>query len=164
MLDVEIKDCPALHLAAIRHVGPYHEIGACFQRICAWAGPRGFFGPQTRLIGVYHDNPRVTPPDQLRGDACITAPPAFQGDSGAGIAALDLPCARCAVATHRGPYERLGDTYTWLFDTWLPQHGHAPAGACYEIYLNNPMNTRPEELLTAIHVPIAGSGAGAGPG
>ena len=61
-----------------------------------------------------------------------------------------------AVATHKGPYDRLGESYTWLFDTWLPRQNLTPAGPCYEIYLNNPMNTKPEDLRTAIYIPIAG--------
>ncbi|MCC7389503.1 MAG: GyrI-like domain-containing protein [Phycisphaerales bacterium] len=160
MLDVELKDCPALHLAAVRHVGPYMELGPCFRKVCAWAGMRGLFGPHTQILGVYHDNPRLCPADALRADACVTAPPGFQGDPGAGITALDLPAARYAVATHKGPYDRLGESYTWLFDTWLPRHNLTPAGPCYEIYLNNPLNTKPEDLRTATHVPTGREDSG----
>ncbi|VAX35667.1 hypothetical protein MNBD_PLANCTO03-209 [hydrothermal vent metagenome] len=30
-------------------------------------------------------------------------------------------------------------------------------GPCFEVYFNSPMDTKPDDLLTAIHVPIAES-------
>jgi AraC family transcriptional regulator len=60
-----------------------------------------------------------------------------------------------AVVTHRGPYEELGKVWSWLFGVWLPSSGrelrHAPP---FEISLNSPMNTPPQELLTDIYVPL----------
>ena len=62
---------------------------------------------------------------------------------------------RYAVATHKGPYSELSKTYRSLYGGWLPQSGHrlrdVPA---FEQYLNSPQNTRPEDLLTLIHVPL----------
>jgi len=57
---------------------------------------------------------------------------------------------------HHGPYERLGETYAALFGQWLPANGREPGGAScsYEIYLNDPNSTPPEELLTEVCVPL----------
>lgn len=155
MIDVEIKDCPARRLAAIRHVGPYTGMGQAFQKLFQWAMPRGLVGPASECVGVYHDDPRSNPPETLRGDACLTAPPTFEGDPGAGVAILELPAGRYAAGTFKGPYERLGEVYNWFFSTWLAESGHEPAESpCFEVYLNSPMNTKPEELLTVIHVPV----------
>lgn len=158
MIEVEVKDCPARRLAAIRHVGPYTGMGNAFQQLMGWAGPRGMFGPQTEVVGVYHDDPRTEPAETLRGDACLTAPPGFEGDADANITVADLPAGRYAVGTYKGPYERLPEVYHWFFSTWLVESGHEPAeGPCFEVYRNSPMDTKPEELLTAIHVPVVSS-------
>ena len=38
---------------------------------------------------------------------------------------------------------------------WLPKSGRLLRDAeAFEEYLNSPMNTRPEDLLTRIHVPL----------
>ena len=66
-----------------------------------------------------------------------------------------IPGGEYAVATHRGPYEGLGDTYAFLMGEWLPAHDHEPAQApCFEVYWNNPQQTRPADLLTEIYVPL----------
>jgi AraC family transcriptional regulator len=70
---------------------------------------------------------------------------------------MELPGGRYAVATHRGPYEGLGKAYQRIYGAWLPKSGYelrdAPA---FEQYLNSPQSARPEDLLTLIHIPIAG--------
>lgn len=157
MLEVELTDCPARRLAAVRHVGPYIQVGSAFQQLFAWAGPRGLFGPGTEVVGIYHDNPRTTPPEALRADACLTAPPGFEGDAAAGVGVVEIPAGRYAVGVHRGPYERLAEAYNWFACTWLAASGHTPdARPCFEVYLNSPMDTKPDDLLTAIHIPIVG--------
>ncbi|MBK7403593.1 MAG: GyrI-like domain-containing protein [Phycisphaerales bacterium] len=155
MLTMEIKDCPARRLAAMRHVGPYQQAGSTFRRLASWAMARGCFTPGVEMIGIYYDNPRTNPPEILRADACITAPAGFEGDVGAGVGVLDLPRGRYGVGVFRGPYQRLGEVYEWLFQTWMVESGCAlDDRACYEIYLNDPGTTSPEDLLTAIHVPL----------
>ncbi len=54
---VEMKELPELHVAYIRHVGPYNMIGKAFGRLLEWAGPRGLlrfpeakFSPYTTTI------------------------------------------------------------------------------------------------------------------
>ena len=60
-----------------------------------------------------------------------------------------------AIATHKGPYRTLIDSYRWLYGEWLPASGHELGDApCFEQYVNNPQDTPEEELLTAIHVPL----------
>lgn len=155
MMDVKIQQVPARHLAAIRHTGPYHEIGGAFQRLGAWAGSRGYFKPGAEMLGVYYDNPREVAPESLRSAACITAPADFAGDEDAGITTLDLAAGNCAVGVFKGPYQRLPEVYTWLFDSWMPTAGCGPVvGPCFEVYLNDPTQVAPDECLTAIYLPV----------
>ena len=59
------------------------------------------------------------------------------------------------MITHKGPYEELGRTYELAFGGWLPNSGcrlrELPS---YEQYVNSPMNAKPEDLLTLIHIPV----------
>jgi len=114
---------------------------------------RGLLGPGTRLIGIVHDDPDVTPPDKVRYDAAVTLNHPVQPEGEFSL--IEFPGAQYAVFTHKGPYDGLGKIYQAIYGGWLPNSGYqlrdTPA---YEEYLNSPMNTRPEDLLTLIHLPI----------
>lgn len=150
---VEVKEVPPARVVFLRHVGPYGEVGQTWGRLMAWAGMRGLLGPGMRLIGIVHDDPEVTPPDKLRYDAAVTVSRPVEARGEFGV--MDLAGGRYAVATHRGPYETLGRTYERLYGAWLPRNGHGVRDVpAFEEYLNSPRDTRPEDLLTRIWVPI----------
>ncbi len=150
---VEVKELPPMRVVFLRHVGPYNEVGATWGRLMSWAGPRGLLGPGTRIIGIVHDDPDVTPTEKVRYDAAIAVdrPVQPEGDFGA----MEIPAGKYAVFTHRGPYENLGRSYQQIYGGWLPKSGYelrdAPA---FEQYMNSLMDTKPQDLVTLIHVPI----------
>ena len=153
-MDVQIKQLPKRRVAFVRHTGPYMSVGAAWEKLCAWAGPRGLFGPQTMMIGVCYDDPQITPPDKIRYDACLTAGDHVQPEGEVGV--QEIAAGEYAVTTHRGPYERLSETYAKLCGEWLPQSCREPSnGPSCEIYRNDPSRTKPEDLLTDICVPLA---------
>jgi AraC family transcriptional regulator len=154
MHPVDLRHDPARRLAAIPHRGPYIEIGRAFQKLSATMGARGLFAQAGAMIAVYYDDP-TGPPETLRshagfeitGDAAIDPP----------LEVVDLPATRVAVLTHTGPYTGLPAAYDQLYGVWLPASGEEPADiAPYEVYLNTPMDTAPEALVTEIHLPLKG--------
>jgi AraC family transcriptional regulator len=152
-LPVEVKELPSIKILFLRHVGPYSQVGAAWGRLMSWAGMRGLLGPQMRMIGIVHDDPDVTPADKVRYDAAVvvTRPVEPEGEFGV----TEIPGGKYAVFTHRGSYETLGATYQRFFGGWLPKSGRELRDAeAFEEYLNSPMNTKPEDLLTRIHVPL----------
>jgi AraC family transcriptional regulator len=152
---VTVESLPARRVAAIAHTGSYQELGPVFQRLAGWAARRGLFARGCSMLGVYYDDPRTTEPSKLRSEACVEVDDQCPGDPAAGITVKSVPGGRYAVGIHKGPYQKLGESYAWLSDQWMRQNAHDPAdGPCYEVYLNNPQTTTPDELLTAIHVPI----------
>ena len=154
-LPVEVKDLPPTQIVFLRHVGPYPQVGATWGRLMSWAGMRGLLGPGMRMIGIVYDDPDVTPIDKIRYDAALVVnrPVAPQGEFGV----TEIPGGKYAVFTHQGPYETLGRSYERFFGGWLPKSGRELRDAeVYEEYLNSPMNTQPEHLLTRIHVPLRG--------
>ena len=152
-MHVEIKDTPARRLAAVRHHGPYNEIGKAFERLGAVAGSAGLFQPGAEMLALYHDDPRATPADQLRSDAGITVSESVVLPDG--LTEQRLGPGRCACTVHVGPYEGLPDVWARLVGEWMPTSGkRRRQGASYEIYLNNPMNTPKDKLETEICIPI----------
>jgi AraC family transcriptional regulator len=150
---VEIKTLPPQRVVYLRHTGPYDQVGVTWSKLAAWAGPRGLFGPATRSIGVSYDDPQITPTEKLRYDAAIAVNRPVQPEGEFGV--TELAGGDYATLLHKGPYETLGRAYQALLGGWLPQSGRELRDApCFEVYLNSPQNTRPEELLTVIHAPV----------
>jgi AraC family transcriptional regulator len=151
--DVEVKELAPMRIVFLRHVGPYGEVGATWGRLMAWAGMRGLLGLGMMMIGIVHDDPDVTPPDKVRYDAAVTVSRPVQPEGEFGV--MDLPGGRYAVVTHRGPYEELGKVYQQFYGGWLPQSGYALRDTpAFEQYINSPRDTKKEDLVTRIHVPI----------
>lgn len=153
-MDVRIEELPAMQVVFARGVGPYQQVAQqAWQRLCTWAGPRGLFGPNTLCLGICHDDPDVTPPDKIRYDAAMTIsrPVTPEGD----IGVQEIPAGRYAVTTHRGPYEKLKETWGGLCGQWLPRSGHRLRSApSFEIYRNDPNTTPPQDLVTDLFAPI----------
>ncbi len=153
-MDVKIEKREPLRVAFVRHVGPYQGVGEAWQKLCGWAGPRGLFGPNTAMLGVCHDDPDVTPPERIRYDACISAPDGLEAEGDVGI--QEVAGGDYAVTTHHGPYENLAATYAVLCGEWLPSSGRELRSApSLEFYRNSPQDTKPEDLVTDIYMPLA---------
>ncbi|MEJ1161677.1 AraC family transcriptional regulator [Prosthecomicrobium sp. N25] len=154
MLDVTVARYQPLRCAAVRHRGPYGEIGRAFDRLLAWAGARGLIGPATRCLAIGYDDPGSVPPEDLRSAACLVVGPGVAPEGEVEI--LTVAGGLHAVHVHHGPYEDLGTAYRRLYGEWLPSSGHQAADEPpFEEYLNDPRRTAPQDLLTAIHIPLA---------
>lgn len=152
-MDVHIEEFPETHVAAVRHVGPYHRIGEAFMKLGGIAGQAGLFKPGSFMLGVYHDHPETTPEEELRSDAAISVPEGTEIPEG--LVGLTLPGGKCGRYTHVGPYEGLPNAWDKLWGEWLPGSGERPREAPnLEIYRNDPSQTPAEELRTDLYVPL----------
>lgn len=152
MYDVTTRTEPARRLITIPHKGPYDEISRAFEQFAALCAARNLWPQLGAMAGVYFDNPDVVPAAELRSLAGAF----FHGDTAPeGMELFDLAAGRTAVMTYKGPYAGLPAAYQDFYGRWLPQSGEEPADSpSYEIYLNDPRETAPDELLTEICMPL----------
>src|SRR5207247_10645901 len=101
-----------LHVAFIRHVGPYEAVtDPLWHRLAEWARARRL-PIDLIFLGIAQDAPGVTPPDKLRFDAAIVVPEAFAPDGIArSIGHQLLGPAEFAITTHIGHYRTLPQAY-----------------------------------------------------
>lgn len=152
-MNARIEELSGKRVTFMRHVGPYDQVGATWQRFMKWAASRGILQSMTAPLAVVHDDPEITPPDKLRYDVCLAVDEVFQPSGDVGV--QEIGAGPYAVATHKGPYERLGETYSMLIGQWLPARDREAADLpCLEVYRNNPQTTPAEELLTDLYVPL----------
>jgi AraC family transcriptional regulator len=152
-MKVEIVKRPELLLATVRHVGSYMRINEAFRRLNDLVTAAGLSEPDTTLVGIYHDDPSITPEEKLRSDAGITIPSRTKLPSG--LTELVVPAGRYAHTTHVGPYAGLGQVWNQLRTDWVPRNGETlGSGLSYEMYRNTPMNAKPEALVTDLYLSL----------
>lgn len=151
---VDVRELPERHVAYIRHVGRYNEIGEAFQRLMRWAGPRRLLRfPETQMLAIYLDSPDITPVDKLRADACITVPVGtkVKGDVGT----MAVAGGAFAVAYVEIGVTQYGEAWDRLIGGWLPQSGYQPDDRlCYELYLNDPRKHPENKHIVDISEPV----------
>jgi AraC family transcriptional regulator len=153
LMDVRIEHVAPLRLAFARHVGPYNEVGAAWSNLMSWAGRQGLLKGRPTVLGIVHDDPEVTPPQKIRYDACLVVDGAIQPEGE--ISVQEIGGGDFAVTTHRGPYEKLSETYARFLGQWLPTSGREPRSTpAFEVYRNSPTDTAPADLVTDIHLPL----------
>lgn len=152
-MKADIIDQPAMRVAAVEHRGAYNRIGESFSKLGEIAGPAGLFDPNAKMIGIYYDDPDVTPESELRSKAGITVSETAKLPPG--LTEVRIPAGRVARATHIGGYEGLQESWDKLTGEWLEQSGQRMGkGVTYEIYLNTPMDTPKEKLRTELYIPL----------
>jgi AraC family transcriptional regulator len=153
MYNITIKTLPDLEVVSIKHSGSYLQISQAFGQLGNWLGARNFLGADTRMMGLYYDDPDTVAEKDLRSRACMTVSKPCVLE--APLERITIAGGEYAVLLHKGSYDGLAAAYQWFFGTWLLQSGRelrdAPA---FEEYLNTPMDTAPAELLTEIHLPL----------
>jgi AraC family transcriptional regulator len=153
MYPVTTRNDPERRLACVPHKGPYPEIGRAFEKLGSTAAARGLYGRFGKMVGVYYDSPADVKPAELRSHAGLEAPADLAIDPP--LEEVRLPAGRHAVLTFTGPYAGLPAAYDQLMGVWLPASGEAPADSpMFEVYLNSPMDTAPENLVTEVCLPL----------
>jgi len=150
---IEVAEREPMRIAYLTHVGSHHSINRTFERLYAWAAPRGLIGPPAVGVAVYLDDANAKPAAELRSWAAITVPPQTQADDVVQVS--ELPGGRYAVLKLDGPLSQLNQAYAALF-AWLEAGGgQRGEGPIVEVYFNDPHTTAPADLETEIRVPLA---------
>lgn len=153
MTHAEIKLLPDRRVACVRGLGPYSKtLPETWRKFLEIARREGLMamGP---MLSVMHDDQASTPPEQVRSDAGVQVPDEFAVP--ASLEVEVVPGGLFAVGQHRGPYDKLCESWDELVNRWVPDQGRRLRPApCYEIYENDPTVTAPEDLLTTLYLPV----------
>ena len=157
-IQVEVKEMPELNVAYVRHIGPYKGDWKLFEnlfdQLMKWAGPRGLLRfPQTQVLSVYHDDPKITEEDKLRTSACITVPEDAQVDGAVGK--MTIPGGQFAVARFEIAQDEFENAWNMLMGGWMPESGYQPDDRlCYELNHNDPKEHPEHKHIVDICVPV----------
>ncbi|MCL2297323.1 MAG: AraC family transcriptional regulator [Proteobacteria bacterium] len=141
-----------LELVYIRIIGKYGEsepYEATWNKLLCFLGDHRELSEETRFIGISFDNPNVTSHKRCRYYACATVKKRIspRGEFGT----IQLRRGKYAVYTLKGSYSGLQALYNNISVDFSYQLRH---GAAFEEYLNSPRDTKEENLLTRVFIPI----------
>lgn len=152
---VGIQEFPKMTVAYIRHIGPYKGNSGLFEsiwnRLFAWAGPRGLIGGENfKSLVLYHDDPDVTEDDKLRISICITVPPDTKVDGEVGK--MEVDGGSYAVGRFELDDTQFTEAWSWFYGQWLPASGYqCDDKPCFELYPEEPKNGK---FIVDICVPV----------
>ena len=139
-------------LVYIRVFGKYGEdepYKIAWDKLANFLKSNDALSEKTRFIGISFDDPNVTMTDKCRFYACASISKSIRPTKEFGI--LQLRKGRYAVYTLKGSYSKLQEFYNTIgiSSEYLLRHGVA-----FEEYLNSPQNTKEDDLLTKVFIPI----------
>jgi AraC family transcriptional regulator len=151
-MNIEVTTLEPQRVAYMRHVGPYDEAYRVWLDFMTRLKQDGLPRKDSLFIGVPMDNPKITPPEKLRYDACTTVDEKYMPTKpvrvrtiAGGDYVVARNCLRWAIA--KG--------YQKLFYSWLPKSGRkARKAPSFLVAVNGPEGMRSAFGLTDIYVPL----------
>ena len=148
-----VKEMPQLNLVYTTHTGEFNKIGAAYEKLFKWAGPRGLLNtPDLKTATVYHDDPSVTDIEKVRQSACITVEGKVKTEGEFGN--LSVPGGKYAVGSFEIDPTEFGEAWSFVCRK-LAEEGYQPTdGLPYELYHNDEKEHPEKKFIVDICVPV----------
>jgi len=155
MDEITIVDVNPQLVAGIKKTGQYKLIAELLPKVYEYAGSKGakFTGSPVFLCHEITADNAMEADKKGTANIEVAAPIASNIPETDEITCYTLPGGKMAKTMHKGPYQDCGPTYKKLYK-WLEQNNKKITGPTREVYLNDPREVAPEEILTEIYAPI----------
>jgi AraC family transcriptional regulator len=154
-MEITIAEVEPHLVLVIRKRGRYEEIATMIPKVCQFADEKGIqiLGPPIFVCHEMTHEEAMKANEEGNADVEIAVPVSEKIEGTDEIKCYELSGGKMAKIIHKGPYEDCGPTYDRLF-AWLEENGKKIVAPIREVYLNDPREVPPEEILTEIHAPI----------
>ncbi len=149
-MEVEEKRMNDTQVAFMRYRGSYDKIPELIAEVVQWLTNKNL-NMTGMIYGAYFNSPEDVPPEELRYEIGVS----FEGsaqDEGK-VMIKTIPEHTVIAAIHKGPYTEVGPVIQRLAE-YAIKNGYDIIGPVTEVYLNNPNEVSPEELLTEVQFPV----------
>jgi effector-binding domain-containing protein len=149
-MEVEEKRIKDTQVAFMRYKGGYEKIPELIAETVQWVTDKGL-NMTGMIYGAYFNSPEDVPPEQLRYEIGAS----FEGNAeDEGKVMVKIIPEHSVIATlHKGPYTEVGPVIRELAG-YADKNGYDIIGPVTEVYLNDPNETEPGELLTEVQFPV----------
>ena len=151
-LNIEVTTLEPQRVAYMRHVGPYNGKQREWLDFKTRLQPDGLPGKDSLFIGVPLDNPKVTPPEKLRSDTCVTVDEKYMPTKPVRVRTI---AGGDYVVARNCPNTAIARGYEQLFRSWLPTSGRTVRKApSLLVKVKSPEGIPPAFGFTDIYVPL----------
>jgi len=156
MHEVTLIEVPAQLVLGLQKRGHYQEIGIVIGELAAYAASHGVQLAGAPLSMMHELGKEAAMKADSEGNVVIDVafPIAAPVEGNETVKCYELPGGTMARVLHRGPYEACAAAYNALFQ-WVSENGYMITDPTREVYLNDPHEVKPEELLIEVFAPVA---------
>jgi AraC family transcriptional regulator len=150
---VTLRKIPARRVAYIRVHCPYEgdQVVQAVKRLLAWAEARGLAHGQ--WLGYQWEDPEIVPLEKCRYDVAVEVPASVGADGEVSINTFP-PCLIAEIDIKGGIDLELR-ALDWLYRTWLPSSGYAPAHQPgFEAWNGRPFAHGMEHFELRVQLPV----------
>ena len=149
---IEVKETTEWPIAYITCIG-VHEIGNTYEKLIRWATPKGLLNdPETKMINVYHDSFKITAPDKVRINACVSIKDDIKADGEVKISKIDG--GRHIIGSFEIGLQEFEKSWTGLF-MWMNENGYEKADRKPFAVYHNDYRTHPEKkCIVDLYIPV----------
>lgn len=119
-MNIEVTTLKPRRVAYMRHVGPYDGSYRKWLDFTTRLKKDRLPRKDSLFIGVPLDNPKVTPPEKLRSDTCVTVDDKYVPTKPVGVRTI---AGGDYVVARNCPNWAIAKGYQKLFHSWLPKSG-----------------------------------------
>jgi len=128
----------------------YHKI---WTELWNYGKSKNIITSLTKRIGISYNDPKITPKEKCKYDACLSINKDLKPDGKIGV--KTIKGGKYAVFNYKGDYKNLGIIYDRIFGDWLINSGYRLRNVpVYEIKENPISETDKNKLVTKIFLPI----------
>lgn len=152
-LKIEIKELPEMQLAAVMSLG-IADVEPSYNILIDWAGKKHLFPRENvKMISVYHDSFKVTPPDKVRIHACMLLDEKLESTDGE-VFSETIDAGKYIVGSGEVTLNDFEQCWVSLF-LWMNEHHYSMRKAFpFEIYHSN-FKEHPEgKMMVDFCIPV----------
>ncbi len=150
-----VKTTELAKVAFTSYQGSYDNISKVMEELLKWTKEKGYTvaGPPR---GIFFDDPSKVPPEELKWEiewAIVEDVKEMAPEKKGGVGIRVVEPMEVATTYHKGPFDKVGDTWKVLFG-WVFKNNYQVAGAAREIWWSDPDKVPEADLLTELQVPV----------
>ncbi|MGM5630884.1 AraC family transcriptional regulator [Apibacter raozihei] len=153
-LEPQVVSIKPQQIIYIQLFGDYNSLDYCgtWKKLWEYVKENVLFSSDIEHICINYDDPKVTEPDKLRTDCCLTISAHVLPKGEIGV--KEMKGGKYLKVRYQGSYKKLGNVYDTIFKYIPDNHLSLRNSYSFEKYLNDPEKVKEEELLTELYIPI----------